>query len=339
MTPRDVALLRLAAHGLIGAKAGRPGDVVRAMTCMQGQDLPGALTSVTLRTTSGDRGEVEAAVTAGEIVRSWPMRGTLHLVPAEDLGWMLDLTTGRLMAGAASRRTNLELSLADIERAREVAVDALRGGRSLDRAGIQEVWDAAGIATTGQRGYHLIWSLSQTGTLCWGPLRGKEQALVLLDEWVPAPRRLAREEALGEWARRYFASHGPATVADFGWWTKLLAADVKAGVALARPALEELEVDGTTYLMDPATPERLAAARREAPVHQAELLLPGFDEFMLGYGDRSAALPAEFASRICPGGNGVFSPTVVVDGQVVGTWKWQGTGSKRAVVRTPFVPA
>ena len=202
------------------------------------------------------------------------------------------------------------------------------------RADLVQAWDDGGLAITGQRGYHLIWSLAQTGTLCWGPLHDSgEQQLVLLDEWVPAPRRLEREEALGEWALRYFRSHGPATRADFIWWTGLVAADVRAGIELARPELTEHIVDGVEYLMDPQTPDRLAASRRRVRV---PMLLPGFDEYLLGYRDRSAVLPPEFAQRVCPGANGVFAPTVVAAGQVVGTWRRVGTGARRRLEATPF---
>jgi winged helix DNA-binding protein len=177
--------------------------------------------------------------------------------------------------------------------------------------------------------------LAQTGTLCFGPIRDDEQQLVLLEEWVPKPRRLERDEALGELALRYFRGHGPATAKDFGRWAKLVAADVRTGLALARPDLEPLDLDGVEYLMDPQTPARLDSWRDAA---RGVFLLPGFDEYMLGYGDRSAALPPRFAERIVPGGNGVFQPTVVADGQVVGTWRRIGRAGARTLQVTPFEP-
>jgi hypothetical protein len=332
ITARDVGLLRLAAHHLATPR-GSAAEAVRHLGAVQAQDLPGALASVALRTGDGTGAAVGAALAGGEVVRSWPMRGTLHLVPAHDLGWMLSLTTDRLVAGAASRRAALGLDDGHITRARQVAVEALAGGGRLVRAELLALWEAAGLLGVPQRGYHLIWHIAQTGTLCWGPLRGGEQELVLLDEWVPEPRRLERAEALGEWALRYFTSHGPATAKDFARWTGLVAADVRAGLALAGPSLERVEVDGVEHWAGPGTPALLEARRERAEgVH----LLPGFDEFVLGYAERGAVLPAEFASRIVPGGNGIFQPTVVVGGQVVGTWKRVGTGAKRRVVTTPF---
>ncbi len=150
---------------------------------------------------------------------------------------------------------------------------------------------------------------------------------------VPRPRRLEREEALGELAWRYFRSHGPATVRDLVRWGHLMAADARAGLAVARPRLASVDVDGVEHLMDPETPELLDSCRREA---RGVFLLPGFDEIILGYHDRRCLLAPEHAGRIVPGANGMFRPTVVSDGQVVGTWKHAGRGAKRRVEATPF---
>lgn len=332
-TPHDIALLRLAAQRIAGPGFATAADAVRWLTAAQAQDYPGAVTSIALRTESGTRQSVEAALNAGEVVRSWPMRGTLHFVLAEDLPWMLALTTKRLIAAAASRRAALGLDMPTIEHARQLATDALTGGRHLRRDALLGIWDEAGLLTVKQRSYHFIWHLAQTGTLCYGPVRDGEQCIVLLDEWVPHPRRPDREEALGEWALRYFHNHGPATVKDFAWWTKLIAADVKAGLAIARPQLERIEAHGVEYFMHPETSALLDSCRSRA---KGVFLLPGFDEYMLGYQDRGAALPAEFAQRVVPGNNGMFQPTVVADGEVIGIWKRTGRGSKKTVLATPF---
>ncbi|MGY1661540.1 winged helix DNA-binding domain-containing protein [Geodermatophilus sp. SYSU D00705] len=329
----DLALLRLVAQRLAGPPLPTPGAAVRRLTCVQAQDHPGALTSVALRTASRSRAAVEAALDAGEVVRSWPMRGTLHLVAAEDLHWLLELLGPRVLAGATHRRAALDLTVDEIERARGVVTATLAGGRRCGRRELLAAVADGGVATGGQRGYHLLWYLAQTGTLCLGPTRDGEQLFVLLDEWVPGPRRLGREEALAELALRFFTGHGPATVADLARWAGLPLRDVRAGLAAVREQLAAVEVDGREHLMAPETPDLLAAHRADA---QRLLLLPGFDEFVLGYADRSCAVPPEFAERIVPGGNGVFRPTVVGGGRVVGTWRWTGTGTRRRLVAEPF---
>jgi hypothetical protein len=331
---KDIGPLRLAAQRLVGEREKTAPDAVRRLLAVQAQDLPGALTSVALRTSSGSRDDVAAALDAGRVVRSWPMRGTLHLVAPEDLPWMLDVLGNRMLAGVAKRWANLELDEKQAERARECVLAALQDTDRASRTQLLAAMADGGVVTTGQRGYHLLWYLSQTGTLCLGPTDGDgDQLYVRLDQWIPEPRRLDPEQAHAELALRFFTGHGPATVQDLVRWSATTARAVRAGLAEVRDRLEAVTVDATEYLMDPETPDRLAAARAEA---DGVLLLPGFDEFVLGYGDRTAVLPAEHADRIVPGRNGMFRPTVVHRGQVVGTWKWTGRGAKRAVEAEPF---
>jgi hypothetical protein len=325
----DLALLRIAAQRLVGDKEVGAAEAVRGLTAVQAQDLPGALCSVALRTRPRTRADVSAALDAGSVVRSWPMRGTLHLVAAEDLGWLLQTLAPRVLRGSTRRRAELGLDEAALERGRELAVDAL-DGPGLRRAELLAYWDRHGLSTSGQRGYHLLGYLAQAGTLCLGPLHDGEQRVVLVQQWIPEPRQLTGDEALRELALRYFRGHGPATVKDLIRWGCLLAADARAGTEAARSELATVVVDGIEYLMDPQTPHRLEAARAEA---EGVLLLPGFDELVLGYADRSMTVPAEFADRIVPGGNGMFRPTVVSHGRAVGTWKRGGT---RQVEATPF---
>lgn len=321
----EIGLLRLVALGLAGGVARGAAEVVRHLGAAQAQDLPGALTSLALRTAGRSRADVVAACDAGAIVRSWPMRGTLHLVPAEDLGWMLPLGTPRPQVQAARRRVELGLTDADVDRAGELALGAVPATREE----LFAVWAEAGLEPVKGRGYHLLGTLASRGLLCFGPVRDTVPVIVDVARWIPQPRRLERDEALGEWARRYFRSHGPATRLDFARWTNMPVADVDTGLAIARPELARLEADGVEYLLDPAVPDLLAAHRREAlGVH----LLPGFDEFVLGYSRRDDVLDAEHSDRIVPGGNGVFRATVVQRGRIVGTW----AAPRRRLEVSPF---
>jgi len=200
----DVAQARLVAQRLAELNAPTPAEAVQWLTAMQAQDYTGALTSVGLRTRARLRAEVVAALDTGAIVRSWPMRGTLHLTVARDLSWMLRLLTPRV--GSAARRTGLGLDQPQLERARELAIEALSGGRQLRRAELIASWDKAGLDPGGQRGVHVLRYLAMTGTLVFGPTAAGEPLVVLLDEWVPQPRDLERDQALCELAVRYFRS-------------------------------------------------------------------------------------------------------------------------------------
>jgi hypothetical protein len=280
------------------------------MLALQAQDYPGVLWSIGQRVPGATLESVERALAAGDIVRSWPMRGTLHVVAPEDLGWMLAITRRRTATTMSRRQAQLELSPRDLATAAEVARSALHGGRILRRPDLLAAFEAAGISTAGQRGYHLLLHLAVHAVIVFGPVDGKQQTFVLFDEWIRESRALEGEDALAEFARGYFRGHGPATDRDFAWWASLPLGEARTGVAAA--GLTSRLVGGETYYLDPEV--------EAASSSDAVLALPGFDEFVLGYQDRSVVLPDAFAEQVIPGNNGLFRPTIVVDGQVVGTW-------------------
>ena len=307
------------------------------MLAMQAQDFAAACWAVGLRTRNATRSDILAALDAGTIVRSWPMRGTLHFVSPSDLRWMLLITTERMLTGLAGRHRQLELDAPDFAAARDIVTEALTGGRSLGRAEVMALWERNGIATGGQRGYHLIYYLAQTGVLCWGPTHKTQQSLVLLDEWVREPRILEHDEALAEFFLRYLAGHGPATVKDFVWWTKGTVAGVRTALAVLGDAVTSLEVDGVTYWLPSVLAETTALTGRPAR-REAARLLPAFDEYLLGYQDRSLVLDPDYASAVVPGGNGVFVPFVISRGRIVGTWRRRQTAERVVVEPAPFAP-
>lgn len=308
---------------------GTPAEVVSWMLAMQAQDLPGALYSVGLRMQRPALSKVRAALDSGEVVRSWPMRGTLHLCPAEDLGWMLSLAAPRVIASLKTRHRELEISAADVAKAAELTLVA--AGVPVSREELLTVLSAGGQAVAQQRGVHLLGLLCMQGHLVQGPVRGTKQLFVASEQWITHPRELERGEALAEYVRRYFRAHGPATIKDFCWWTKLTLQDARLGLAAVRQELAVLEVEGEEYFLAPEVLELPPASARSL------LLLPGFDEFLLGYADRSAALAAEHAVRIVPGNNGMFMPTIVYGGRVVGTWR-KPQSTKGEVELVPFEP-
>jgi hypothetical protein len=289
---------------------------------MQAQDYVGALWAIGLRTPGATQASVEAAHEEGAFVRSWPMRGTLHMVAPDDLGWMLSLTGERMLRSAAGRHRQLGLTDADIDASSTIASDLLAGGAHATRAALLAAFDAGGVSTAGQRGVHILGRLSYSGQIV---LSGQKRYALLAD-WARHPRALSPDEALRELALRYFTGHGPATVQDLAWWAGVTLTDARAGLVAARDDLAELELDGTAYLHRPGL-EPAAAG-----VH----LLPGFDEYVLGYTDRGAQLAREHMDVIVPGGNGMFLSTIVVDGEVVGTWRKHPSAKRMRVTIEPF---
>jgi len=326
----DIPCQRLLSQRLTGARLAHPAEVVRWMGAMQAQDYAQALWAVGLRTNGASLADVERAIDERKIVWTWPLRGTLHFAPAEDVRWMRRLSAPRTLAAGNRRLVQLGLDDGTIEECGRLFQQALAGGKRLTRQAMMALLTDAGINPQGQRGYHILWHLSQTGLICLGPLAGKQQTFVLLDEWVPAAHEIAREEALAELAGRYFASHGPATLPDLARWAGLTLTDARAGLDATRSRLTSATVGGNEYWM---SAELAVGVACEAP---SVLLLPGFDEYLLGYKDRDAVLAAEHAEKVVPGKNGIFLPTVVVAGQVVGTWKRTVKRNAVEIAVTPF---
>ncbi len=309
--------MRWRAQLLDGSDLG-PADVVNRAVALQGQDLPAVLRAVALRSRPGTTvSDVRAAFDSGVLVRSWPMRGTLFVTTPEHLAVLLSFTGERIHRSTTRRREELGLDDGTVARARELLLDAL-GTRPLRRSEVLSLWEAAGIETAGGPGYHLLMHLSVGGHVHWGPFDPDraEQLLTLSPGHEPADP----EAALAEIVRGFVLARGPVTEGDLAWWTKL-PRTVLRRTAAAVEDLTTVEVDGVPYWMigepDPAPPA-------------GAVLLPGFDEWILGYEDRSlTATPAMFQALV-PGRNGVFRPAVVVDGVTVGTWRLPRTSSRTA---------
>lgn len=306
MPAPDAARLRLASQRLARPLAS-PAAVVAWMGAVQAQDRAAALWAIGLRTERAKAADVERAFDRGEVVRTWPMRGTLHVVPAKEAHAMVALLAPRALRRAASRERELRLTDRVLERSRGVLARALEGGHRLTRPEAYQLLDAAGIATRGQRGVHILGHLAQEGLLCLGPMEGKQSTLVLLDEWARPPKeRAPRAQALTSLAATYVRGHGPASAQDFAWWCGQPVGEARAALEGARGLRER---DGLW------TASRPRPAAREGRAH----LLPAFDEMLVGYKDRSASL-ARIPPRRVPPSAGLLSPVVVVDGQVVGRW-------------------
>lgn len=329
MHHNEIGRMRLRQQAIAPTRFETPADVVRWMGAMQAQDYHQAVWAIGARLRQPMLSAVEAAIEQGAIVRTWPMRGTIHFVPAADARWMVRLTATRMIPRDARRQQQLELDAAILSRCEQIVIGTLAGGQRLTRSALLQTLDDAGISTASQRGYHILWYLAHLGLIAIGPLAGKEQTFVLLDEWAPEARDLTGAEALAELTRRYFVSHGPATVHDFAWWAGLTLTEARAGLDAIAAEVEHERIAGATYWWS----RDITAL----PPDDGQIaLLPGFDEFFLGYQDRGAVIDAADLQQVCPGGNGVFKPMIVAGGRIVGTWKRTLKKTHVQIVPEPF---
>ncbi|MBI5889154.1 MAG: AlkZ family DNA glycosylase [Nitrosomonadales bacterium] len=326
----NIGVLRLHNQQIAHTRCKTAEQAVAWLGGIQGQDFPGAKWSIGLRLPQAVDADINRALDERRIVRTWPMRGTLHIVAAQDVRWILALTSPKNLAGSQRRRDALELDDKTLARCREIFAKALGGGKQKSRVELYAALEDAGISTDGQRGYHILWNSALRGLICFAATTDKEQTFALLDEWVAPAKGKTRDEALAELALRYFTSRGPATLQDFIWWSGLGAAEARAGFEAIKSNLLQEKVDKLTYWMPPDT----AVPGERASI----ILLPGFDEYLLGYKDRSAVLDSAHAEKVCPGGNGMFASTIVIDGRVAGTWKRAVKKSSVEIIASPFDP-
>lgn len=324
--------------------AERIAETARRMLAVQGQDWRSARWALGLRTPGSHVQDVHGAFNEGLIVRSWPMRGTIHLLASEDIGWMQATTNRRVLAGAPKRREFLGISDQTLDRLVETSIAALSGSTGMDRDELSTAWSEAGIEWQNSWRYHLIWWLCQNGIAVLGPVSETgEPRLVLASEWIRSPRMLSGDEALLELAARYAHARGAVTAQDLAWWSGLGAREAKQGLTQAAEAGRLLacstERDGKQVMLwcDPVALETEASSSGHPSegASSAWLLLPAFDEHLLGYQDRSAQLDPAHLERIVPGRNGVFLATIVRDGKTVGTWK-KGTRKGEGLIGTPM---
>lgn len=307
-----------------------PGEVVQWLGALQAQDYASAEWTIGLRMAKASPALIQQAIAEKSIVRTWLLRGTLHIVTAADLRWMLALLAPGLIAHY-DRNYRL-MGLDDEVRSKSYAalVEALHGGQQLTRKELVTALDGSGVVMNAMQISNLLNRAALDGLICLGVMQGKQQSYTLLDEWLPQHPNLVRDEALSEFAMRYFTSHGPATLHDFAWWTGLAMKDARAGLEAVKTQLVEDKREGKSYWLSPSS---IPIAETSHSLY----LLPGFDEFVLGYSDRSDLLQAEHYQKIT-GLNAIFAYTMVWDGQVVGTWKRSFRKGVVEVTFSPFAP-
>jgi hypothetical protein len=299
-------------HGLAHLASGTPTEVLTWFGAMQAQDYVSARWALGVRCANLSDAAVEQAITERTIVRTWALRNTLQLVAAEDVHWLIGLIGPIMLARNAARYRKYGLDAAGFKQLEARIRTVLQGGEQLTREELFAALEQGGIDTAGMRGASILYRAALSGCICPARLRGRQQTYALLDEWIPIRNLLDRDAALGELALRYFRSHGPASLRDFSWWSGLSLIDARHGLSLAKPSLREVHINGEAcWLSQSLLPDDAGSPSAH--------LLPAFDEYFLGYANRTHTLDARRFAQVMTN-NGIFRPTILINGEIVGIW-------------------
>jgi hypothetical protein len=327
----DIAKSRLISQRLVGAAFADPTSVVRWCCAVQAQDYLGAKWALALRCPGFRSEAIDSVFNAGHFVRTHVMRPTWHFVAAEDLRWLLKLTGPRVQQVNGHMYRKLELDTPVLSRAAVTLRRALEGGRTLTRKELAVCLERAGVAAQGLRLAYILMHAELTGLVCSGPLRGKQHTYALLEERVVPGGVLGDEEALVTLLRRYLASHGPATVHDFAWWSGLKVSDARNGLEDLSPDLERIQIDGATFYWVPSQPFGFDST--EVTIH----LLPNYDEHVVAYKDHQHSIDPAARAALRGRQDGPLDVHLVArDGRVIGGWR-RKAGRSRATIETSLL--
>jgi len=325
----EITVQRLHNQRLSHTNFKTPQAVVQWLGAVQAQDYAGAKWALAQRMTDTTDAALDQALADGSILRTHLLRPTWHFVTPEDIRWLLKLTAPRVLTLLGFMDRQLELGKAIIKQSNALLIKALHGGKQLTRTELESIFQERGIKTTNLRMTHFMMHAELDGIVCSGGRKGKQFTYALLDERAPQTKLLTHEEALAELAGRYFTSHGPATMQDFIWWSGLTTTDARNGLELIKSRLNNEMVKGQTYWFTNTAPRR-------KDKHLAVNLLPNYDEYVVGYTDRSAIFDVVHADKLDSRGSVLAQYTIVMNGQVVGTWKRTLKKNAVAIELAPF---
>ncbi len=331
MTNLDIARLRLHNQRLAGNVFEKPEEVVRWLGAVQSQDYAGAKWAIAQRTTNPTNALLDRLFADGAILRTHVMRPTWHFVLPSDIRWLLKLTGPRVHAVNAYYYRKSELDEAVFKRSAEIMTKGLQGGTQLTRTELAQALQENGIVSSGLRLAYIIMWAELDGVICSGALRGKQFTYALLEERVPPTKELEPDEALAELTRRYFTSHGPATLADYVWWSGLSMIEAKTGLEMIKSDFTSETISEKTYWFAPvATPVKI----KDPTIH----LLPNYDELFVAYKDHRGSFDAAVLTDLAPTNEALLNQVITLNGQVIGGWRRTIQKNKIEITTNFLVP-
>ena len=309
----QIVARRLRGTLLIGSRHTSAAEVVKTLGAVQAQDYPGAKWALGMRVRGSTDASIQKEVDDGRILRTHVLRPTWHFVTPSDIRWMLALTGARVNRTMGYYNTEFKLDDQVFAKSRDAMVRALEGGKSLTRQELRAVLEPKIGALSSPRLVRVVMNAECMGLICSGPMRGKQFTYALIEERAKPAPAMDREEALCELVMRYFTTRGPATRQDCSWWSGLPIADVNRGMEVAGSRLEVMTIEGKSYWT--------VAGSRDVKAPPSARLLPNYDEFFIGYKDRSAIGQRLRSSQSVMGGSALIAHVIAVNGQLVGGWK------------------
>jgi hypothetical protein len=307
-----------------------PSQVVEWLGAVQSQDYAGAKWALAQRLKDAPTDAmIEKALSEGKILRTHVLRPTWHFVTPQDIRWMLDLTSPRIKATMAHMDRQLGLDKSILKKSNAALKKALAGHRHLTRSELGPILKKAGIPTDGYRMGQLMGHAELDQIICSGGRKGKQFTYALLEERAPQAKPLTREEALAEITKRYFRSHGPATLQDFVWWSGLTIKDARNGIESVASQLVCETIDDQSYWF--------VNAPSESKPFTGAHLLANYDEYMVAYTDRASIFDGAHKDQLDSRGNILFQYAIMLDGRAAGTWKRTIKKKEVVIELSPFM--
>lgn len=313
MTLQDISHIRLHSQQITKTEHKTVKEIVSWMGAMQAQDYAMSKWAIGARLPNATDNMIEKAFNEGEILRTHVMRPTWHLVSADDIYWMLELTAPRIKAITKVRDIALGIDESIYAKTNAILESSLSGGKHLTSDELKVLFANEKIDTDENRFYHYMMKAEIDAIVCSGAIKNKKQSYALLSERVPKAQRFTRDESLAKLAERYFASHGPATLQDFVWWSGLTTTEARKGLEMVKHLFVFENIDSETYWFKDT--------KNKAPIKESDIcLLPAFDEYLISYKNRNAIIANEH-QRFAFSTNGIFRPIIVLNGKTSGIWK------------------
>ena len=330
MRASDIKQARLWHQQVAQSTFAKAKDLVGYMGAVQAQDYAMSKWAIGVRVPGSTEQDIEKALNNGQLLRIHVLRPTWHIIAAEDVYWMLAISADKIKALIGTMDRQLELTEKIFSKSNSIIEKYLAQGNHLTREEIAARLNKAKIHTTENRLSHLLLRAELEGIVCNGKSTGNKKTYALLEHRVPKKKTIDKNESLALLAKKYFNSHGPATLQDFAWWSGLTLTDARHGLEANQSKLQKESLQGKEYWF---ANERVFPTKGIASVH----FLPAYDEYIISYKDRTAMLSLDHHKKVLSS-NGIFYPVIVVNGQVVGTWKRSFHNESVIVQAAFFVP-